>query len=684
MILRRVVGLAVVALAFLICMSCGEVYRPVVIPINPTPPNPANFHAVFGLNANAPYTPGTALQIDVSGDTNIGEAYIGVNPTHAGLLPGNNRVFVASAGSIFPGDTDVVTSFTPAAGSSSASGLGTPIVFTLPNLGPGQVSAITSISEAGNIVTVTLANPLIQAQAGGALVISSVVATGSNPSGYDGNFTILSVNGSTIQYVDSVTGLPASSGGTASIPVPVFCQYLPDYVTTTQSSTVYVANYGVESLGSCNVASTDSVVSLSAATNTISNIKYLNPTNTNPAPHPVAMVETPNQQNLYVVNQGNNTVVDLSPIDLSTVATISVGNVPVWAAARLDNQRVYVLTQGDGNLVPIDVASNTILHSDTNLSVGAGANFLLYDSHLNRIYVTNPVTGNVFVFSTTGGTLSGVANDTPTLLATIPMNTGTTPPCPITCSPVSVTALADGSRFYVASYGTQNPCADATVGPVSCVVPMLTVFNALSMTVKPATSSVVAPSMSLLSAAHFATGQYAVPAVASCAPAATYAPGTTRFRMFTTAAADSSHVYVSICDAGAIADITAVTSTIATGGSNSPDTLITTLTAPFANCSGATCSSVATISAVSIQSGVATFTAANNFTPGTKVTISGLTSAAAVPLNGQTLTVLATGLLPTTFEALVPTTVADGSGSDTGTAVPLLPPQAPIFLLTGQ
>ena len=44
-------------------------------------------------------------------------------------------------------------------------------------------------------------------------------------------------------------------------------------------------------------------------------------------------------------------------------------------------------------------------------------------------------------------------------------------------------------------------------------------------------------------------------AVTSCAPARPTRPEPTRFRMFATAAADSSHVYVSICDAGVIADI---------------------------------------------------------------------------------------------------------------------------------
>src|SRR5208282_5213794 len=98
---RRVGWLAALALATLLEMSCGQVYRPVVIPVAITPPNPANFHEVFGISTNVPFNQGTALQIDVSGDSDIGVSNMGVNPMHATILPNFSRVFVASAGSIY-------------------------------------------------------------------------------------------------------------------------------------------------------------------------------------------------------------------------------------------------------------------------------------------------------------------------------------------------------------------------------------------------------------------------------------------------------------------------------------------------------------------------------------------------------------------------------------------------------
>jgi hypothetical protein len=265
------------------------------------------------------------------------------------------------------------------------------------------------------------------------------------------------------------------------------------------------------------------------------------------------------------------------------------------------------------------------------------------------------------------------------------MTAGSNPPCPEGCSPASVAALPDGSRFYVASYASEPACSDPNIGTSApCIIPMLTVFDALSMTPKALTSTLLAPtpSLSLLASPQFSASQYAVVPLPSCTPTATYAPGSTRFRMFATAAADSSHVYVSICDAGTIADINTTTSSISVGGNNTPDTLVTDIVTPFGSCPGGSCGNVATITSFSVTSGVATFTAANSYTAGTKVTLSGFSSSAGQSLNGLTVTVLATGLSGATFEGVVSAPDV-GTTTDTGTAVPLSPPQSPIFLLTG-
>jgi DNA-binding beta-propeller fold protein YncE len=563
-----------------------------VIPISNNPPNPANSHAVFGISTNVAPNPGTVLQIDVSGDSNVGVAHMGINPTHAAMeiLGNSSRIFVASAGSVVNGDPDIITAFSPAFGS----GLGSPVTFSLPNVGPNQSSAITAISESGNLVTVTLASVIGEAIVGGPIAISGV-----SIGGYDGNFTISAITGNTIQYSDCVTtvsglvcttGLSPTNGGTATVPLPTFCSYQPDFVTTTQSNAVYVASYGQENGAHCNLASTDSVAALNTGNNTVANIRYL------PAgSHPVLMAETPNALNLYVANQGDGispaTVINLSPVDLSTIATIPIGVNPSWITASLDGQFIYVVTQGDGQLSTISTVSNTVTSAQ---SVGVGANYVLYDKSMNRLYVTSPGTGLVYIFSAAGNTptpLPTPSGNPPGALVIPPV-----PPCataPATCgpvTPVSVAALPDGSRFYVASYQIQTPCSDPYAGSGPCIIPMATVFDARSLTIRAASSSYFGAELSLLSGppfvpADFSTTppkppQYAIPATPSCVPAAIYSPSTIRFRMFATASADSSHVYVSICDAGAIADVSTTTNTV-NQGTNADDRLVIDLLAPF-------------------------------------------------------------------------------------------------------
>ena len=583
MSLRRVGWLAAMFVATLLWMSCGDVYRPVVIPIANNPPNPANFHAVFGISTNVAPNPGSVLQIDVSGDSNIGVAHMGINPTHAAMetLGNSSRIFVASAGSVVNGDPDIISAFSPA----SSSGIGSPITFSLPNVGPNQSSAITAISESGNVVTVTLASAIGEASVGGPIVISGV-----SIGGYDGNFVISSIAGTTIQYSDPISGLANSSGGTATVPLPTFCSYQPDFVTTTQTNAVYVANYGQENGAHCNLASTDSVAALNTANNTVANIKYLPASS-----HPVLMAETPNALNLYVVNQGDGisptTVLNLSPVDLSTIAMIPIGVNPSWIATRPDGQFVYVVTQGDGQLYTISTVSNTVTSAQ---SVGVGANYILYDKSMNRLYVTSPASGLVYLFSATGNmpTPLPTPSGNPPGALVIPA----VPPCataPASCgpvTPVSVAALPDGSRFYVASYQIQTPCSDPFAGTGSCIIPMVTVFDARSLTIRAASSSYFGDELSLLSGPPFGPAdlttspptppQYAIPVAPSCAPAAIYSPSTPRFRIFATASADSSHVYVSICDAGAIADISTTTNTV-NQGTNADDRLVIDLLAPF-------------------------------------------------------------------------------------------------------
>jgi len=575
---RRVGGCAAVVLSILLWAACGQVYRPVVLPCTEgglpncpveTPPTPSNFHEVFVISNNTPSYPGGAMQIDVGGDSIIAETAIngpnapngGQNPTYGTIFPNFTKVFVASAGSL-SGGVDLVSSFTPAVQSLVGTGFGAVTAASL----PAATESITTITEAGSTVSVTLSAPLSVPQ-GYTVVITNVVIPNCNPpacnpNAYDGAFTVTSNSGNVLTYTDS-TGLPTLSGATLTGATAAFPP-VPDFLATTQNNAMYIANYN-----------TNSVFALNTAQNIVSNTAAV-------GVHPVAMAEANATvgTKLYVANQGSNSVSSLNAIDLSpNVVTGFTGTSPEWVTARGDGQRVYVITQGDGQLETIDTATDTVIVPPAgNPSVGAGANFIFLDPNLNRLYITNPTTGTLYVFSDTGG-----PGDTPSLITTISFPAPASL-CPTGCSavaPVSVTALADESRFYVASYQTAAACPDTFVGSVPCVIPQLSVFDAQSFALKTTLKLLTNPPFQSNSAGT--QFQYAVPTVTSCLPAATYSPGTTRFDVFTVASTDSSKVYVGMCDAGAIAVVNAADNNVNnTGGTQIPaDTLLTNLPAAF-------------------------------------------------------------------------------------------------------
>jgi hypothetical protein len=244
-----------------------------------------------------------------------------------------------------------------------------------------------------------------------------------------------------------------------------------------------------------------------------------------------------------------------------------------------------VVTQGDGQLYTIRTDTNAVIPGSPQSVGGPGANFVTYDKSLNRLYVTNPNAGAVYVFDATTDPPTPMASATGAISVPAPPIPANTPPCGGTaCSyssviPTSVAALPDGSRFYVASYVTAAPgssCPDPSVAAAGCVIPQVTVFDTGTFAVRTTVFPLMPPVTNPVSQVQ----PFAVAPATFCAPVFPYTPASSRFRMVTVAATDSSRVYASLCDGGLVAIVKTVTNTISTG-TNAPDTLVTDLPAPF-------------------------------------------------------------------------------------------------------
>src|SRR5271166_108453 len=67
----------------LVWCGCGDTFRPIIIPNPPVFPNPKAAHSVVSFNDNGSVVNGTAMVIDVSGDTDVSVANVGLAPAYA-------------------------------------------------------------------------------------------------------------------------------------------------------------------------------------------------------------------------------------------------------------------------------------------------------------------------------------------------------------------------------------------------------------------------------------------------------------------------------------------------------------------------------------------------------------------------------------------------------------------------
>jgi hypothetical protein len=87
--MKRFLWLGWMAGLFLFCAGCGDTFRPIIIPNIPTFPDPRAAHTVMAVNNNGPtnpnepFGPGSVLVVDVSGDSEVGIANVGVTPVYA-------------------------------------------------------------------------------------------------------------------------------------------------------------------------------------------------------------------------------------------------------------------------------------------------------------------------------------------------------------------------------------------------------------------------------------------------------------------------------------------------------------------------------------------------------------------------------------------------------------------------
>lgn len=396
----RVIGTLSLAFLYVICLGCGDTFRPVAIPIPPQQPDPSSFHFVLVVSDNGDNNPGATSRIDVSGDTNVGIARVGLRPVHAALLPSASRVYVANQAEqtvswYSPGDVTKVTTVT------LPDGYGPTFVHTTQN-------DSIYVAELKYLPRVNPTDPLIADPAGAGLVsvvsvsgnvVSRTIPVGINPAALaetpdakklyvmnQGSGTVTSIN-----TLDGSINAEITPGGS-----PVWGLARSDsqriYVLSSDSGTVTTIN-----------TSTDQVVGTPAAIGVGADF----------------MIYDKKSNRLYVTNPASNTltVLDTTQDPATVLMTVPVPASPRSVAALPDGSRIYVASEAPGAdpvspQVTVLNADGTLrstipLHSSASNSSCGATRFRLFavaSSDSSRVYVGDCDAGKTAVIRTTPNT----------------------------------------------------------------------------------------------------------------------------------------------------------------------------------------------------------------------------------------------------------------------------------------
>ncbi len=373
--LPRMAGVAAGLLAIAAWTGCGDTFRPVVNPISGPGGDPQSTRLAVVVNegvslpsgncadGSAPPCIGATEQIDVSGDTNVGNRRVGRAPVYATFVGGLSQVFVANR------DDNSISAYYPLLNT------GAPSTVTLP-AGAAPVF-IGVVRNSGYVVNSGLNSVSVVFSA--ATGVNTTVPVGANPTAVagssDGSKAFVTNRGDgTVTVIATLDNTVADTITVGSAPVYV--------VANSVLSAVYVLNQGSEDISVID-PTTDTVtatVSLPGA----SGSNY--------------MAYDGHLQRLYVTNPGSNSVsiLDVSqpaPVLLKTVTDARLAN-PTAIAPLADGSRAYVLSAGSstgcaneastGRVLVIDTGSNSVTRC---VNVGPNPVWIAAAGDSRKVYV---------------------------------------------------------------------------------------------------------------------------------------------------------------------------------------------------------------------------------------------------------------------------------------------------------
>jgi len=356
--------------------GCGDQYRPVANPIIGPGGQPQVTHYAYVVSNN-PTGPGSAMQLNVSGDSVTSVQTTGLGSNYESFLStSTGAVFVTNGGD------DTVSEFTVSV---------TGVVTTINLPVPSHPVAVTSTQAGVMYVLNSTSDPGSKCQGTGTististatLVVSGTVCVGMNPIAMvqapgGGRVYVINQSDNSVWAYDpslqAIVGKFSTASGIGINPVFLAASADGNYIF------VVTAGDGVNP----------------GALNIISNSNYAVIPSVPLGVKPTFGFFDPTLVRLYVTNSGSNTVsiFDASNININNspaiplLGTTAVGTNPIGVTALPDGTRFFVANSGSNNVTDASATSFAVLNT-IPLPVGSNPVWIASEPTSSKIYVAN-------------------------------------------------------------------------------------------------------------------------------------------------------------------------------------------------------------------------------------------------------------------------------------------------------
>ena len=497
--MKRFLWLGLILFLFLICVACGDTYRPVIIPNPPAFPDPRASHSVMTVNDNGT-DKGSNTIINVSGDSVTGVADMGLTPVHA-VQQTASQALVVNHGALgeMADSVTKVTFFGTEVSSATTISLppnsaptfiavaptDTKAYVTLPALVPDPINNPGVVVPSVGVID-TSANRLLATVAAGVTPTAIVVTPDRN------KFYVADSGSNVVTNFNTLDRSPRNGPPSSPLTLAAPSIWL---LSRNDAQRVYVleTNGTVATIDTTSTAGPDAVIDSSVS-----------------VPNATYMLYDGHLNRLYIpaTDPGDGhpelVVLDVSPSVPQVLARVALPAAGVAVAALPDGSRTYAASNGDEKTTTIGTIS----------SVSGDGSFATYTFDPESVTGSAPQLGMTL-------TISSDANDG---------FDGT----------FIVVAVAAGT-FEVAN-STHADSTDARSATGINFLPQVTVINNSGNVIKTTIAMPAVPAEGLFE-----------PAICTAA--------TTRFRFNMAAGGDSSRIYMASCDAGNISVIDTSTDT---------------------------------------------------------------------------------------------------------------------------